>query len=170
MPLYQDVDGVSRFGDLERLMTIARTLYTPAAEPDERMFELLLFFHGLEKWLDKVGNISRTVLAVGDITEGELRRVAASIRNLEQPSNAAEGAVAGARLIDRAGVRGLAQRFATARREGQSMLDVVREEVANAWVPEWMPESGRAWLERRFEARRRVCREILDEMALVDAP
>ena len=48
--------------------------------------------------------------------------------------------VAAAILIDRSGVRGLAQRFASARREGHSVVDVVREALADSWVPEWVPE------------------------------
>ncbi len=168
LPLYQDVDGVSRFGDVERVAQIARRLYDSPSDEDRRAFELLLLFHALGYWLDKVGNISRTVLAVGDLSEADLRRTAASIRRLDNPQTDVERAVAGAVLIDQAGVRGLAQKLALARREGDSQLDVVREEVASAWVPEWMPESGREWLERRLESRRRVCREVLDELSLSD--
>lgn len=165
LPLYQDLDGVSRVADVERVGKIARQLHE--SENDDA-FELLLLFHGLGKWLEKVGNASRTVIAVGGITEADLRRTAASIRRLDNPETAAERAVAGAILIDHAGVRGLALKFASARREGHSVLDVVREELASAWMPEWMPERGRDWLERRFEAKRRVCREVMGELSLDD--
>jgi len=165
LPLYQDLDGVSRFADVERVGRIARRLY--ASEGDDA-FELLLLFHGLGKWLERVGNASRTVLAVGGIAEADLWRAAASIRRLDKPETPAERAVAGAILIDQAGVLGLALKFASARREGHSPLDVVREELASAWTPEWMPEPGRPWLERRFEAKRRVCREVLEELSLDD--
>src|SRR5689334_10976126 len=74
-PLYQDLDGVSRFEEIERIATIARQIY-PTTDRD---FELLLLFHGLGKWLDKVGNLTRTVLSVGaGLEEQELRRTAAS--------------------------------------------------------------------------------------------
>ena len=165
LPLYQDLDGVSRFDDVERIGRIARFLYE--SEGDDA-FELLLLFHGLGKWLERVGNASRTVLAVGGITEADLWRTTASIRRLDHPESAAERAVAGAILIDSAGVRGLALKFASARREGHSLLDVVREELASAWIPDWLPERARPWLERRFEAKRRVCREVLDELSLDD--
>lgn len=165
LPLYQDLDGISRFVDIERIGEIARRLYD--AEPDDA-FELLLLFHGLGKWLEKVGNASRTVLSVGGFTEGDLRRTAASIKRLEKPETAAERAVAGAILIDQAGVRGLSIKFVAARREGHSLIEVVREELSSAWIPEWMPERGRQWLELRFEAKRRVCREVLEELSLED--
>ena len=163
-PLYQDVDGVSRFPDVDRIGRIARAIYTER----DRHFDLLLLFHGLGKWLDKVGNITRVTLTFPEISEGELRSVAQSIRRLDAPVTPAERAVAAAILIDNAGVRGLALRFAAARREGHSVTDVVREAVADAWIPEWVPEVAREWLGRRHEARRRFCAAVLDELALED--
>lgn len=163
-PLYQDLDGVSRLDDVERVARIARVIHRPATAAEEREFELLLLFHGLGKWLEKVGNSSRTALAVGDVTEGELRRTAASIARLEEPQTAAERAVATARLIDSAGVRGLAQRFAGARREGHSLMDVVREVLADSWIPEWVPPEARETLEKRFEIRRKFCQHLIDEL------
>lgn len=164
-PLYQDVDGVSRWEEVERVIRIARRLHK--AQYD-RSFELLLLFQGLGRWLEKVGNISRTVLAVGGITKEELRQTAASIRRLDAPAADAERTVAAALLIDGSGVRGLGQRLAAARREGRSLQDVVRDALAEGWVPQWMPESARPWLERRLEARRKVCMAILDELEIRD--
>jgi hypothetical protein len=162
-PLYQDLDGASRFDDVERVSAIARRLYAPST--DERSFELLLLFHGLGRWLEKVGNLSRAVLTTG-LSEGELRATAASIRRLEDPSSDAERAVAAALLIDSAGVRGLAEKLARSRREGSSVLDVVRNELADAIEPAWLPENARAWLASRYEARREFCRRILGEFGL----
>ena len=161
-PLYQDLDGTSRFDEVERVRRIARRIYS---RPDDRMFELLLLLHGLGKWLDKMGNISRTVLAVPGLSEADLRTVAASVQRLQQnPDSEAERTVAAAVLIDRAGVRGLATRLAAARRDGQTLLDVVREALADSIYPEWLPENARPMLEERFEARRRVCQALLDEL------
>jgi hypothetical protein len=163
-PLYQDLDGASRFDDVERVAAIARRLYEPV---DDRSFELLLLFHGLGRWLEKVGNLSRAVLTTG-IAEGELRAIAASIRRLDDPSNDAERAVASALLIDAAGVRGFAERLSRSRREGSSVQDVVRNALADSVVPPWVPASAREWMARRYEARREVCRRILAELALED--
>lgn len=163
-PLYQDLDGASRFDDVERVAAIARRLYEPV---DERSFELLLLFHGLGRWLEKVGNLSRAVLTTG-IPEVELRAIAASIRRLDDPSTDAERAVAAALLIDSAGVRGFAERLSRSRREGSSVQDVVRQALAETIVPAWVPSSAREWLAKRYEARREVCRRILAELALED--
>lgn len=160
-PLYQDLDGISRFDEVERIRRIARSIHTPA---DAREFELLLLLQGLGRWLERLGNASRTALAVPGLTESDLRRIGASVRRLDRPQTADERAVAAAILIDRAGVRGLAMRFAAARREGQTPLDVIREALADSTVPEWLPESARDLLTRRLEARRRFCEELLEEL------
>jgi hypothetical protein len=163
-PLYQDLDGASRFEEIERIAPIARTIYQPPNARDQRAFELLLLFHGLARWLEKVGNISRTVLAVPDVSEEDLRRTALAAGHLADPQTEMERAVAAAILIDGAGVRGLAQRIAGARREGHTLTDVIREAVADAWIPAWLPESARPMLEKRFEARRKFCEALLEEL------
>jgi hypothetical protein len=168
-PLYQDLDGASRFDDVERVAAIARRLHAPSAAAEARAFELLLLFQGLGRWLEKVGHLSRAVLTTG-IPEGELRALAASIRRLEAPSTDAERAVAAALLIDRAGVRGFAEQLSRSRREGNSVQDVVRNALADAIVPPWLPSNAHAWLERRYEARRDICQRILAELALDDSP
>ena len=161
-PLYQELDGVSRFEEIERIAAIARTIH-PASDTE---FELLLLFHGLGKWLDKVGNLTRTVLSVGGLQEAELRNVAASIRQLHAPESDAERAVAASVLIDQSGVRGLAQRFASARREGHSVVDVVHEALADSWIPDWVPANARPMLEARLDTRVAFCRAILEEIGI----
>jgi hypothetical protein len=168
-PLYQDIDGgASRFGEVERIALIARRLHTPDSSAEDRAFELLLLFHRLGRWLEKVGNLSRAVLTVGGLTDGELHQTAASIRRLEEPVSDAERAVAAAILIDEAGVRGLTDRFSRARREGSSTMDVVRGAVADRYVPDWLPPQAEGWLHTRREARREACKRLLEELALDD--
>lgn len=167
-PLYQDLDGVSRFDEVERIAAIARRLYTPAPN-EERDFELLLLFHRLGRWLEKVGNLSRVTLATG-VDENELRRTAASIRRIadEMPRSGPERAVAAAILIDGAGVRGLLEHVGRSRREGSSLMDVVRATLADVTIPEWLSPEAVEWLHARRDARREVCRKLLEEMALED--
>jgi len=124
-PLWQDLDGISRDAEIDRVAAIARDLYRG---DDPRSLELLLLFRPLGNWLDKVGNLSRTMLATG-LAEAELRRASASIKRLDAPESDEEIAVAAAIRIDAAGLRGLAERLARARREGKSVEDVAREGV-----------------------------------------
>jgi hypothetical protein len=157
-PLYQDLDGVSRWDEVERIARIARRLY----DANDDGFELLLAFHRLGNWLDKVGNLSRTALATG-IAEAALHRTADAIRHLGAPRDAAEEAVAAAVLIDGAGVRGLAERLTRARREGLTVEDVARAGLREVEVPEWFSAQARVLFLERAEARRDVCRRILGE-------
>jgi hypothetical protein len=166
-PFYQDLDGASRFDDVERIARIAHKLYTPSGS-DARAFELLLLFHRLGTWLEKVGNLSRTLLGVHGLTAVELRELATSIRRLDAPATPAERAVAAAILVDGAGVRGLTEQFGRARREGNSLMDVVRAAVSDVAVPEWLPPHAVTWLHQRREARREVCRRLLEELATDD--
>jgi hypothetical protein len=169
-PYYQDLDGASRFDDVERIARLARRLYSPTEPSDDRAFELLLLFHRLGPWLEKVGHLSRTLLGVPGLTDAELRQTASSIRGLASPRTGAEAAVAAAVLIDGAGVRGLTELFARARREGNSLMDVLRASLSDVDVPEWLPAGAEAWLHARREARREVCRTLLEELALDDEP
>lgn len=166
-PLYQDLDGTSRVAEVERIAAIARRLYTPPPH-DAHHFELLLRFHRLGRWLEKVGNLSRTMLAVGGLTEGDLRQVAGAIARLERPVTAAERAIAAAVLIDSAGVRGLTELFSRARREGNSLMDVLRGALSDRETPEWLSPRAEEWLHVRREARRELCRKLLQEMQMED--
>ena len=158
-PLYQDLDGVSRMDEVERIARIARELYDVSGDD---AFELLLAFHRLGHWLDKVGNLTRTALVVG-IDEAALYRTADAIRHLDAPRDDAECAVAAAVIIDAAGVRGLAERLTRARREGLTVEDVARAGLREMEVPEWFSAKARVMLLERAEARRDVCRKILGE-------
>jgi hypothetical protein len=155
-PLYQDLDGISHFDEVERIGAVARMLY----DGNDPTFERLILFHKLGRWLEKVGNLSRASLATG-ISEADLRRTAASIARLDDPQTDAERAVAAAILIDAAGPRGLAERFAHARREGKSVIDVAKLARTENDVPDWMSENARAMLAGRRKTRNEFCEAIL---------
>lgn len=163
---YQDLDGASRFDEVERIARIAHRLYAPPSAAEARAFELLLLFHRLGTWLEKVGNLSRTLLTVEDVSEAELRATASSIRRMDEPVSDAERAVAAAVLIDGAGVRGLTELFARAKREGNSLMDVLRAALSDVSVPQWLPDGAEEWLHKRREARREVCKRVLEELSL----
>ena len=164
-PFFLDLDGVSRLDDAERIARIAHQL----SPQRTRSLELLLAFHLLGHWLEKVGNASRTALNTG-VSEAELRQTAASIRRLEAPLTDEERAVASAILIDAAGVRGLAEKFSRARREGHTIIDAAREALADTSVPEWMSDEAREMLLTRRAARDAFARAILEETQVRSTP
>lgn len=169
-PLSQDLDGISRVGDILRLEEIARRLYRPESAEDEHHFTLLVLFSRLEKWLGRMGSISRAALAIGTgVSESDLRRVHESLGHLERPRTPAERAVASAQLIDAAGIGGLATRLAAARREGLTAREVAEEELGSPVpLPDWLDVSARDWIEGRDRARREVCHRLMDELTLED--
>lgn len=156
-PIYQDLDGISHEDEVERVAKIARTLTEPTRE-----LELLLLLFPAAKWLEKPRNFSRLALA-GAATEAELRTALASLRRLDHPQSAEERALASAMLIDASGVRGLAESFARARREGRSIGDVARDAIAENTIPEWMSDAAAEMLEERLRRRREFCETVLGE-------
>ena len=157
-PIYQDLDGVSHEPEIERVGSLARRFMEPTRE-----LELLLLLYPAAKWLEKPRNLSRLALT-GGATEDELRRALKSIRRLRQPQTAEERALASAVLIDDSGLRGLAESFAHARREGRSLVDVARDAIAENTIPEWMGDEAAAILEERLRERRRFCEAVLREV------
>ena len=117
------------------------------------------------RWLEKVGNLSRAVLTTG-LSESSCVRRRPRSAGSRDPSTNAERAVAAALLIDRAGVRGFAERLSRSRREGNS----VQEWSATRWRRRscrigCRPPRGSGW-RSDMKARREVCRGILAELAL----
>ncbi|HVT45591.1 MAG TPA: hypothetical protein VMT00_14520 [Thermoanaerobaculia bacterium] len=165
-PLYLDLDGVSRFDEVERLSTIARRLHRPASTGEALELDLLLLFSGLASWLSRVGNLSRTALALrGVVSEDDLRRLAARLKDPGEPATAAERAVAAARLVDRSGLRALLERLSRARREGSSLREILEDTLAmTEELPAWLPDQAAAWVASRQERTKSVCRALLDEL------
>src|SRR5687767_11314082 len=105
-PLYQDLDGISRFDEVERIGAIARHLFEAGNAQEELELELLILFHRLGGWLGRLGNASRVVLASGGALPDEaIHRLIASLDRLERPESGPERAVAAAIAIEGGGIR-----------------------------------------------------------------
>jgi len=171
-PLYQDLDGGSRLDDALRIGTIAASLYRPTNEGEQRFFEMLILFQRLGRWLEKPRNFSRATLALDPtISPAELRRAARVLGTLEHPEEPAAVSLAAAALIDSSGIRGLAEQFAAARREGTTALEIALALVSREEeTPHWFPDSARPLLDERRQRRRDVCRILLDEERGDDPP
>lgn len=157
-PIYQDLDGVSREPQIERVAHLARRFTDPT-----RDLELVILLYPAARWLEKPRNLSRIALT-GGVTEDELRRALTSIRRLPQPQTPEERAIASAILIDESGVRGFAESLARARREGRSIVEVARDAIAENTIPEWMSDEAAAMLEERLRLRREFCEALLREV------
>lgn len=169
-PLYQDLDGISRFDEVERIGSLARALREPGDSEDGLHFELLILFHRLGGWLSRMGNASRVVLGSGGLLSDEsVRRLQGSLERLDAPETDAERAVAAAIAIDSAGLWGMVQRLVQARREGQTPLEQARQMASERpELPAWMDRRAAEWMDRRNESARRVARALVAESALED--
>jgi len=47
-------------------------------------------------------------------------------------------------------------------------MDVLRASLSDVAVPDWLPPRAEAWLYARREARREVCKRLLEELSLDD--
>ncbi|HUP65521.1 MAG TPA: hypothetical protein VM557_09585 [Thermoanaerobaculia bacterium] len=167
-PLYQDLDGVSRFEDVDRIEALARGV---AGNGELGVhLELLVLFHRLGGWLARMGNASRVVLAAGGVLQKDVvAQTSDSLAHLDAPRNEAERVIAAALLIDSAGVRGVVSRLAHARRDGQSMSGAAAEFLSEKIeAPEWMNERARELLRLRTEAARSFAQQVIDEENLAD--
>lgn len=171
-PLYQDLDGVSRFDDVSRIGRLARAQYKPVEDEERLHFELLILFHRLGGWLARLGNASRVVFASGGmLSEPAVRRLQRSLERLDAPESGMERAVAAAIAVDSAGVRGAVLRLAQSRREGQTQLEEARQIASEAHEPPlWMDSRAAEWFARRAGAARRVAEAIVAESDLDDLP
>lgn len=169
-PLYQDLDGVSRLDEVERIGAIARHLFEAGSSEESLDLELLILFHRLGGWLGRLGNASRVSLASGGMLKEEsIHRLISSLERLERPESRPERAVASAIAIEEGGIRGAIHRLANARREGQTLGEQAREIETEAIEPAgWMDPRAAAWLARRTEAARAVARNLRLETELAD--
>ena len=162
-PFYQDLDGASRLGEVRRIARTADRIAAAGAEGTE--LDLILYFHALGPWLERVGNQSRALLALGgSVSELDLRRAAQSIRRLDAPVTAVEGIVATARVIDGAGLRGVAERIAKSRREGMTIGEIAAAGAEPARREAWMPAAALPILHACDGVRIPFCRALLVEL------
>ena len=117
-------------GMSDRVSAIARRLYSPPAPEARHRFDLLLQFQNLERWLARVGSISRAALTIGPpVTEQDLVWVLNTLRRLEEPVSPEARALSTALRIDQGGIRGLVESFGAARREGTTIMEIVHREM-----------------------------------------
>lgn len=166
-PLYQDLDGISRFDDVARLETLARALHEGSAGVE---LELLALFHRLGGWLARPGNVANVAQATGGLLpQSTLEATASSLQRLRDPETEDERAIASAIEIEEAGIRGTLRKLLQARREGRSHFDTAREiAVADEKVPSWMSAQAGAMLRQRTEKGKKLCRDLLEEAELRD--
>jgi hypothetical protein len=170
-PLYDNPEAGTAFDEVERIEVLARRLREPAPEESE-LFELMVLFHRLGRWVAHPGNSEIIGRASGGLlTEGMIDRLAESLRRLDRPETDLEKLVASAVAIEAAGVRGFLNRAANAYRSGRTVEEVAIEEVGSLGeAPGWMSQDAATMLAARKTRARAAAQALLEELHLSDAP
>ena len=152
-PLAVGLDGVTNYGDVERMVSAAEAVARGAPGLDRDRLFLLAVFSGQERWVARLGHRSRTELFLASL--GVLRpTVRALFRGLarfeSEPVGAEEEAVHDARRLEAMGAYGVARGLGDAYRERLDILEMA-DAIERAASAEMKTDHG-----RRLAAARRA--------------
>lgn len=170
-PLYDNPEAGTAFDEVERIEILARRLREPTPE-ESQLFELMVLFHRLGRWIAHSGNSEMIVRASGGLlTAAMIHQLTGSLRRLDAPETDLEKLVASAVAIEAAGVRGFLNRAANAYRSGRTVEEVAIEEIENLGeTPGWMSQDAATMLSARRARARAAARALLEELQLSDVP
>jgi hypothetical protein len=136
-PLAVGLDGVTNYGDVERMVAASEAIGGGAAALDRDLVFLLAVFSGQEKWVSRMGHRSRTEIFLGSlgVPPRTVRRLFQSLSRFEAaPSGPEEEVVHDALKLERMGAYGIARGLADAYRERLEILEMAQaiEEAAAA--------------------------------------
>ena len=166
-PLAVGLDGVTNYGDVERVVSAAEAI--AAGEPvlDRDLLFLLAAFSGQEKWVSRMGHRSRTEIFLASlrIAPRTVQRLFRGLARFEtEPAAREEEIVHDAVLLDAMGAYGIAHGLADAYRERLSILEMAEAIEAAAGVP-FRTEAGRRLGGARREVMLAFSRQLRAEHA-----
>jgi hypothetical protein len=164
-PLAVGLDGVTYYGDVERVLAASEKIAEGRANLDADLVYLLAVFSGQEKWVSRFGHKSRTEIFLSSVGV-EPRKVAALWRGLarleKEPRTAEEEIVHDAVRLEELGAYGIARRLLEGYRERMDfseMADAIDEAAA---TPLRTPE-GRALASPRIAAMNEFSKRLREE-------
>jgi hypothetical protein len=170
-PLYDNPEAGTAFDEVERIEILARRLREPTPE-ESQLFELMVLFHRLGRWIAHPGNSEMIGRVSGGLLTGAMiDQLTESLRRLDAPETDMEKLVASAVAIEAAGVRGFLNRAANAYRTGRTVEEVAIEEIESPGeAPRWMSQDAATMLSARRARARAAARALLEELQLSDTP
>jgi hypothetical protein len=164
-PLAVGLDGVTYYGDVERLVTAARRIANGRKEVDADVLYLLAVFSGQERWVSRFGHKSRTEIFLASLGIGP-RTVSALWRGLarleKEPKTPEEEIVHDAMRLEDLGAYGIARRLLEGYRDRMDFGEIADSIDEAAAAPLVTPE-GRALAVPRIEAMREFSRRLREE-------
>ena len=134
-PLAVGLDGVTNYGDVERMVSATEAIAGNRAGLDAGLLFLLAVFSGQERWVSRMGHRSRTEIFLGSlgIPPRTIRRLFLALSRFESaPATPEEEIVHDALKLETMGAYGIARGLADAYRERLEILEMAQaiEEAA----------------------------------------
>src|SRR5262245_15939985 len=138
-PLAVGLDGVTNYGDVERMVSASAAIADGTRTPplDEELLFLLAVFSGQEKWVSRMGHRSRTEIFLSSlgVSPRTIQRLFRGLSRLAtEPGTPEEEIVHDAVALEAMGAYGIARGLADAYRERLEILEMAAaiEEAADA--------------------------------------
>ncbi len=166
-PLAVGLDGVTNYGDVERMVSAAETIADGETGLDRDLLFLLAAFSGQEKWVSRMGHRSRTEIFLGSlgVPARTVQRLFRGLTRFEvEPGSREEEIVHDAVLLDAMGAYGIAHGLADAYRERLSILEMA-DAVEEAAAAPLRTEAGRRLSAARRETMLAFARQLRVEHA-----
>jgi hypothetical protein len=155
-PLAVGVDGITYYGDVERMLAATERLAEGRADVDRDLLHLLAVFSGQEKWVSRFGHKSRTEIFLSSLGV-EPRTIARLWRGLARferdPATAEEEIVHDAVRLEELGAYGIARRLVEGYRERMDFPEMA-DAIDEAGAAPLRTEAGRALAGPRIAAMR----------------
>lgn len=166
-PLAVGLDGVTNYGDIERVVSASEAIAESAEGLDRDLLFLLAVFSGQERWVSRMGHRSRTEIFLTSlgVPAPTVRKLFRGLERLESaPGTPEEEVVHDAVAIERMGAYGIARGLADAYRERLDILEMAAA-IEAAGEPGLKTGRGRELAAERREVMRAFARQLRREHA-----
>jgi len=166
-PLAVGLDGVTNYGDVERMVSASEAIAAGRGDVDGDLLFLLAVFSGQDKWVSRMGHGTRTELFLGSlgVAPKAARRLFAGLGRIEAaPATAEEEIVHDALRLETMGAYGIARGLADAYRERLDILEMA-DAIDTAASAPMKTDAGRRLAEPRRALMLDYARRLRSEHA-----